>query len=173
MNHLITYQSKYGSSQTYAQWLGEALQAPVSAQEEADPASLEAAQVIIHCGGIYAGRILGLDAMKKKVNRLTDKRFIILAVGASPYFEEAMKQIIATALKDLKGPAEIYYARGIYDEEAMKFLDRQMCRMLRRSLKKKDPKTLEPWEKGLVDMVPGRHDFKDKVYLDPLLEALK
>ena len=48
-----------------------------------------------------------------------------------------------------------------------------LCKMLRRSVSKKDPKDREVWEQALMegDETEGR-DWTDKSYIEPIVEAI-
>ena len=67
----------------------------------------------------------------------------------------------------------MFYGRGTYDESRMDFKDRTLCRMLKKSLSKKDPSTFEPWMKALFEVDGKAGDWIDEKYLDPLVEYIK
>ena len=48
-----------------------------------------------------------------------------------------------------------------------------MCRLLRKTVEKKDPDTLEPWEKALMEASGKACDWTDRRYLEPLLGFLR
>ncbi len=85
---------------------------------------------LIFGGGIYATGIGGLSFLKKNFKALKDKKIAVFCVGASPYDEEALKLIADHNLKnELKG-IPCFYCRGAWDEDAMTFVDRTLCKML-------------------------------------------
>ena len=51
--------------------------------------------------------------------------------------------------------------------------DRTMCKMLQKSIAKRDPSTYEPWMVGLMSAVGQTGDWTDKKYLAPLMEYLR
>lgn len=55
----------------------------------------------------------------------------------------------------------------------MTFQDRTLCKLLRRSVAKRDPDTYEPWMKALMCAAGQACDWTDKSYLTPLIEYLK
>lgn len=55
----------------------------------------------------------------------------------------------------------------------MKFIDRTLCKMLQKSVAKKDPSTYEPWMKALMCAVGQDCDWTDKKYLIPLLDYIE
>lgn len=170
---IIVYQSKYGATKKYVQWL----QAMTNFQciETSKAVVNEVAQykVIILCGGIYASGIAGLSFLKKNMDKFKNKKLAILCVGASPYEESAFKEMKAHNLKGNLRDIPLFYGRGAWNESKMKFVDRTLCRMLQKSVAKKDPSTYEPWMKALVCAAGKNCDWTDKKYLIPLMEYLK
>lgn len=57
--------------------------------------------------------------------------------------------------------------------DAMSVIDRNLCRMLRKAVARKDPKEYEAWERALMEAGDGRCDWTDRKYLQPLLAELK
>ena len=60
----------------------------------------------------------------------------------------------------------------MWDESRMTFIDRNLCRLLQKSVEKKDPNTYEPWMKALMAAAGQSCDWTDKKYLAPLMECL-
>ncbi|MCI5595220.1 MAG: flavodoxin domain-containing protein [Lachnospiraceae bacterium] len=48
MKYLVTYSSKYGSTQKYAKWIGEALSCEVKEVQKVDPKMMHHFDVVIH-----------------------------------------------------------------------------------------------------------------------------
>lgn len=170
---MIIYRSKYGAARKYAGWLQE--MTGFACVEASKAAAEEAAQceTVVLCGGIYASGIAGLSFLRKNISKLKDGKLAVLCVGASPYddgaFEEIRKHNLKNDLKDIP----LFYARGAWNESAMTWKDRTLCRLLQKSVAKKDPDTYEPWMKALMCAVGQTCDWTDKKYLDPLMEYLE
>jgi len=168
---LILYKSKYGSAAKYAAWLNEALQGDITSLDAFDYNFNDYDQIVL-IGGIYAGGIAGIKKLKKHMSTLTAKKLVVLAVGASPYDEAAVSKLKAQNLQEISG-IPLFYARGAYDEQKMKLIDRTLCKALRKSLTKKDPAEFEPWMKALAEADDGSYDWSDSLQLAPLIEYLK
>lgn len=170
---VIIYQSKYGATQKYADWLHEmtgfdCVKTPkASLEEEAKY------QTIILCGGVYASGIAGLKFLKKNIGRLRDKKIAILCVGAAPYDEKAFEELRNHNLKNGLENIPLFYGRGQWNLNQMTFTDRMLCTMLMKSIAKKDPSTYEPWMAGLMSAAGQKADWTDKKYLAPLAEYVK
>ena len=100
MNGVILYQSKYGATKRYAEWLSEETGFQCIETKKADINEIIAYDVIILGGGIYASGIAGLSFLKKNINKLADKKVIVFCCGASPYEENAFLQIKKHNIKD-------------------------------------------------------------------------
>lgn len=65
-----------------------------------------------------------------------------------------------------------FYLQGAYDEEQMSFVDRTLCRLLRRNLKKKDRSQLKGWEIAMADSDGLKSDWTREDKLDPIKKIL-
>ena len=170
---LILLRSKYGASRQYAQWLHEQIPSELAEQSSFKPQNLKAYSQIVLFGGIYAGSIAGVTFLIKHRELLAGKTLAVFAVGASPASPDVLAVLQKKLNKDLPS-AHLYYGRGSYDEQQMHFLDRTMCRMLRKSLVKKDPAVLQPWEQGLLESAGrGCCSWCDPEALKPLCALLE
>lgn len=169
---IILYQSKYGATKKYANWLQEETDYDCVETKSVNLNRLSEYDTIILGGGVYASGIAGLSFLKKNIGRLSDKKIVVFCVGASPYDEDAITQIRTLHFKDELSNVPLYYCRGAWDEDAMTFRDRTLCKMLQKAVAKKDPSTYEPWEKALMCSVGKKCDWTDKKYLQPLISSL-
>ena len=97
---IILYQSKYGATKKYVDWLVEELGYDYAETKNSKVANLLNYDVIILGGGVYASGIAGLQFLKKNIGQLTDKKIVVFAVGASPYDEKAIQQVRELHFKD-------------------------------------------------------------------------
>lgn len=170
---IILYQSKYGATKKYADWLVEETGYDCIETKNAKIADLHNYDVIILGGGVYASGIAGLQFIKKNIGQLADKKVAVFAVGASPYDEKAIMQIREMHIKDELRNISLFYCRGAWDEEKMKFMDRTLCKMLQKAVAKQNPEEYEPWQKALMCAVGQKCDWTDKSYLEPLLKHIE
>ncbi len=170
---IILFQSKYGATLKYARWLQEMMDFDCVETPKAAPEQVLQYEIVVLCGGIYASGIAGLSFFKKNFGSLKGKKTAILCVGASPYDEDALAAVREHNLTgDLKG-IPLFYGRGAWDMSRMKFIDRTLCKMLQKSVAKKDPDTYEPWMKALMSVAGQSCDWTDRKYLTPLAEYLR
>lgn len=169
---IILYRSKYGATKKYADWLVEETGFDCMETKNAKAEVLQQYDVVILGGGVYASGIAGLQFLKKNISQLAGKKIAVFAVGASPYDETAIAQIRDMHFKDALSDIPLFYCRGAWDEDKMKFTDRTLCKMLQKAVSKQDPQTYEPWQKALMCAVGKSCDWTDKSYLEALLNYI-
>ena len=172
MKGIILYTSKYGATKKYADWLAEETGFSCIETKKAKVKELANYDVIILGGGIYAFSIAGLSFIKKNIDALGGKKLAVFCCGASPYEEQAFKEIKKHNMRGSISEVPLFYCRGAWDMEAMTPMHRTMCKMLRKSVSKKDPDEYEVWEKALMAAGDNKCDWTDKEYLKPLLEFI-
>jgi len=171
---IILYQSKYGATKKYADWLREATQYECLEIKKAKVQQIKKYDIIILGGGIYASGIAGISFLKRNIQYLKSGKLIVFCVGASPYEENAFREICAHNLTGSLKDIPCFYCRGMLDEEVMSFKDRTLCKMLKKAISRQDPSTLLPWQAALMETNnKAKCDWTDKKYLDPLLDCVK
>ena len=174
MNDLIVlYQSKYGATKKYAEWLSYELSCELVETKNARINDIEKYNTVILGGGIYASGIAGLSFIKKHYKKLMDKKLVVYAVGASPYDEKAMIALKAHNFKNDIADIPCFYCRGAWNEEIMTLKDKTLCKMLKTVVGKKDPPAYEPWESALMEAIGSNADWTDKENLKPILEYIR
>lgn len=170
---IILYQSKYGATKIYAEWLKEEIGFDCIETKKADIKKVVSYDKIIIGGGIYASGIAGLSFLKKNYSSLREKDIAVFCVGASPYEESAFREIVAHNFKNEIQGITCFYCRGAWNEEAMSFKDKMLCNMLQKAVSKKSPDEYKIWEKALMCAVGQKCDWTDKKYLAPIIEFAK
>lgn len=173
MKGIVIYKSKYGSTKKYAEWIVEETGYDISEISKVKKSDMDNYDVIVLGGGIYAMGIAGLSLLKKNPELVHEKKVFVFCNGASPYEEEAYKEVKEHNMKDQLKDVPVFYFRGAFDMESMGLIDRNLCKMLQRAVAKKDPKDYAVWEKALVEAGNSKCDWTDKKYIEPLVNELK
>ncbi|NLD34438.1 MAG: flavodoxin [Clostridiales bacterium] len=168
----VIYQSKHGATKRYAQWLAEALDADLYENKRLKPRDLAAYEAIILAGGLFATGIKGISFLRDNAAALPGKRLYCLGVGASPAEPEVVEELKKNNAKGALADVAFFYARGAWDVQAMTPIDRAMCSMLYKSLRKKEPRELPLWAKALVDCWDQKNDWTDRANLMPLINRV-
>lgn len=172
MKGIILYKSKYGATKKYADWLSEETGFENKEIGQVKVSDIEEYETIVIGGGIYASGIAGLDFLNKNIEVLDNKKIIVFCDGASPYEERAFDEIRNRNMKDKLKDIPLFYCRGSWDMDAMTFVDRNLCKMLRKAVAKKDPSEYEVWEAALMAAGEEKCDWTDKEYLKPIIEEI-
>ena len=172
-NILVIYSSKYGSSEQYARMIEKNIKCKTVKAESITSDMIKSACTLIFIGGIYAGKIRGLDALRKKIHVFNGNNVILVAVGASPYDESSVKMLRKKCVNGFPEGTAFFYARGAYNEKAMTFTDLTMCRMLRKSISKKAPDELEPWMIAMLEAGENSCSWVNESYLQPVYTYIK
>ena len=80
--------------------------------------------------------------MKKHIEQLENKRIAVFCVGASPFDEQAFKQVYEHNFSGNLSNISCFYGRGAWNEEKMSFADRTMCKMLQKNCYEKRPRNI-------------------------------
>ena len=173
MSGIILYKSKYGATKRCAEWIADRTGFSCIRTEKADIKRISEFDTIILGGGIYASGIAGLSFLKKNIGKLNGKKIIVFCCGASPYEQSAFETIVKYNFKDMLAGIPCFYCRGTFDMSGMSFMDRTLCRMLRKAVSKKSPDEYEAWEKGLMEVGENeKGDWVDKSNIEPIIKAI-
>ena len=173
MSGIIIYKSKYGSTRKYAEWLKEATGFEMAEAGKIKIGEVAKYDTIIFGGGIYAGGIAGISFLKKNIGMLKGKKIVAFCCGASPFDADFMKALKERNLSGELSGIPLYYCRGGCDIANMHFSDKALCRMLIKSIEKKDPKERDERDEGFLELARTSCDWTDRSYIGPILEECK
>lgn len=170
---VVIYQSKYGATRRYAQWLSKALDCPCMEKAVCQPEDLQKYDTIIFGGGIYATGIAGISLIKKQYSNLQGKRVVLFAVGASPEDEAIVPALRQNNLPEEMHTIPLFYLRGAFDEGSMKTGDKLLIKMLKSVVLKKAPDKMENWERALAQAIGKTADWTAQEAIEPVLAAVR
>ena len=84
MDAIVVYKTKYGSTKTYAESIGEELGCKVKDAKEITIDELEKYDTIVYGGGLYAEIINGVSVITKNIDRLKNKKIAVYTTGITP-----------------------------------------------------------------------------------------
>lgn len=173
---VVVYKSKYGTTQTYAKWIADDVQADIFQPGEIDLAALQKYDTIVYCGGLYAGGILGFGRIKKNYQTLSNKRLIVVAVGATLKGEAAHQELKRRNLTpEMQDTVQFFSLRGGLNYKKMRFLDRLAMYLMVQSIKAKAKKgeELDNDSKGVLATYGKVVDFTNRAAIAPVVNAIK
>lgn len=176
MNQIaVIYESKYGYTRRYAEWIGEALSCPVFERKAFPSRYLSQYKAIIYGGGLYAGGISGIRFIRQNLKLLSGKPILLFTCGlADPDSSGNISNIRKSLEKEFAGkiPEQIrlFHLRGGIDYSRLNFLHRSMMSMLRKMLLKKEECSRSEEDRRILETYGQCLDFTDRGSIRPLVE---
>ena len=174
MNAVVVYKSRYGSTKTYAQWIGEALSCPVLEGKGVKITDLEKYDTIIYGGGLYAEVINGVILLTKNTEKLKGKKLVVYTTGITPldcreYYD---KLVLEKNFKpEIRDNFKIFNFLGKMVVDELSFVHRTAIKTLKKIMSGKENPT--EMEKLLVDLCDADGDFCDKYAIGELLDYVR
>ena len=137
MNAIVVFQSKYGSTEKYSQWIAEALHCSAKKLEDIQPGELAGYDTLLYGGGLYAGSINGLKKFLKLLGSAEGKRLGLFMVGMT---DPAQKEVYEeAAARNIPGAWKACFAvfalRGDHRYSKMSGPHKLMMRMMQAASK--------------------------------------
>lgn len=150
---IVIYESKYGSTKRYAQWIQEELKCNIKPLSEIKTVNLNDYDNIIFGGGVHAGGISGWDRFQKLVKkdlkeiyhrRLGDEGYVpkreivVFACGINIKSFETKSQLREVNFDKawLKG-ITCFFLDGAYNPDKVKGIDNMIMKVMKKFLKDK------------------------------------
>ncbi|GAX46423.1 flavodoxin domain-containing protein [Pseudolactococcus reticulitermitis] len=171
MNNIaVIYQSHYGTTQKYAEWIAQALDADLLNRKKVSVSDLSQYDMIIYGGGLYAGGLLGIDLVSKS----KFKHLVVFTVGLADPKLMDYAEIMAKAFQNQAyQPDQVYHFRGGIDYPKLSFLHRSLMTLLKKTVEKKSDSEISAEGKAILETYGQKVDFIDKEVLIPLLTYVK
>ncbi len=174
MNPIVIYKTKYGSTKTYAQWIGEALCCPIKDAKEVKVEDLKEFDTIIYGGGLYAEVINGVTLITKNIKKLEGKRLVVYTTGITPltcrdYYD---KMVIEKNFKpEIREKIKVFNFLGKMILEELSPVHRTALKTLKKIMSSKENPT--EMEQLLVRLCDADGDFTEKEAINELLEYIQ
>ncbi|WP_315081726.1 flavodoxin domain-containing protein [uncultured Clostridium sp.] len=175
---VVVYQSKYGSTKKYAEWISEELSCDLFERKDVTPNQLEYYETIIYGGGLYAGGVSGIKLITKSFKQLKNKNIIIFTCGlADPKdrinvkgIREGLNKVLS---EEMKKVIKIFHLRGAIDYSKLGIVHKSMMSMLYKMTLKKKYESLREEEKEMIDTYGKVVNFIDKDTIKPIVLYVK
>lgn len=177
-NIIVVYQSKYGSTKKYAEWLAEELSCDLIEKKNISIEKLLEYDTIIYGGGLYAGGISGINLITKNFDKLSNKNLILFTCGLADTNNkeniDSIKNSISKILSvEMQDKIKIFHLRGGIDYKKLNFVHKAMMKIMYNMLCKKDAETLKNDDKDLIATYGDVVDFTNKTTIKPIVEYVK
>lgn len=166
---LVFYKSNTGFTERYARWIADDLGADVMPLDEVSSATLEAYDLLVFGGPLFASRIAGLNKVQTWMGKLSKKTWVVFATGATPSDKTFVKSIEQINFPpNVQKPARFYYFLSGINFEKMGWFNRLLIRIFGRMSQKR--------VKGASASASSQFrsvDLADKVYIEPLIRYIQ
>ncbi len=171
MKTAVVYQSHYGTTKRYAEWIAEELGAELLERRKVSPADLLRYDGVIYGGGLYASGILGV----KLVAENPVKRLIVFTVGLADPRTTDYGGITAKNLSDeARSRAKIFHLRGGIDYKKLSLIHRgAMAMMKKMRVDNKTEDELSEEDRAFRDTYGKYVDFTDRETILPIVREVR
>lgn len=174
----VIYESKYGSTRRYAQWIAEALSCPMFERKHFNPQDFSQYEVIVYGGGLYAGSVSGIRLIARNQKLLSGKKIVLFTCGLMDPNDPANSSAIHAALSNVLSPEmlkqmKIFHLRGAIDYSRLGLIHKFMMFMLRHMLLHKTSHTLSAGDRQILDTYGKTLDLVDSESIKPLADYVK
>jgi len=175
---VVIYESKYGTTKKYAEWISNELKATLLERNEVKIGQLESFDTIIYGGSLYAGGTSGISLITKNFDKIKEKNLVVFTCGlANPKKEDNIKGIQFGLNKsfssEMKDKVILFHLRGGIDYKKLGLVHKLMMAMLKMQLSKKDVETLTSEDKELLATYGKKIDFTDRSTIIPLVKFVR
>ncbi|MBO0450831.1 flavodoxin domain-containing protein [Candidatus Enterococcus murrayae] len=135
MTSIVIYATKKGSTGLYAKTFAEKNDYQIFEYTQAPPEELASAEKIFYFGSVYAGNVLGLDELKKKIS--TSQQITIISVGLTSKNDQEKLAEIHNGIMKIFPEAKMFHLRGRLEKEQLKLPEKLIVKMISKASKKK------------------------------------
>lgn len=168
-NLAVVHFSKHGMTEKYARWIAEELNAALIDGKKAKDVELRKYSFVIFGGPIYAGKISGVDLLKRN---LFD-HLVVFTVGLSDPVGMDYADLDKSLQKLKSIPEGIFHFRGGIDYTQLSMANKLLLKVIINSLKKVPDAELTSENKALIETYGQTVDFSDRTAIEPLVAYVR
>jgi menaquinone-dependent protoporphyrinogen IX oxidase len=170
MKTAVVYQSNYGRTKQYAEWIAAELEADIIERKKANVATLAGYDLVIYGGGLYAGGILGVSFVAKN----PVKNLVVFTVGLADPLATDYSEIMNKGFPDgASKPLRVFHLRGGIDYKELSFIHKGMMGMVKKTAEKKTEAERTDEDKLFLETYGKEIDFIDRGSIAPLVEFVR
>ena len=175
MKTAVIYESRYGYTKKYAQWLSQALSCDLFDRKTVRTEQLKLYDVIIYGGGLYAGGVSGIRLFTGNFDLISDKTLILFTCGLADPSDPQNAEHIRAGLSKVLSPRmqekiKLFHLRGGMDYSKLNMAHKSMMAMLFHLTKRKDPVKLRAEDLEMLQTYGKTVDFTDPAAIQPIVD---
>jgi menaquinone-dependent protoporphyrinogen IX oxidase len=169
-NILVVYQSNYGRTKQYAEWIAEELGADIIERKQASATMLAGYDCVVYGGGLYAGGVLGVSLVAKN----PVKNLVVFTVGlADPAVTDYSEIMDRGFPEGADKPLRVSHLRGGIDYKELSLIHKGMMGMVKKAAEKKSEAARTDEDKLFLETYGKEIDFTDRGSIAPLVEFVR
>lgn len=174
----VVYQSKYGATRKYAEWIVGELSCDLFEGKDIKAGDLLPYDTIILGGGLYAGGVNGIKLLTKNFSKFSDKNLILFTCGlADPSdtvnTDHIKKSLYKDLTEEMKDKIKVFHLRGAMDYSKLSPIHRSMMAFVCKMTAKKDQDSLTEEDKEMLASYGKKVDFINKESILPLINYIR
>ncbi len=172
MQAVIIYKSISGFTEKYATWIAEELKSDLYNVNQISAEKLSKYDIIIFGGSLHAVGINGINIIKENLPKLTGKKIVIFAVGASPARENVLDEVKNKNFSaEEQNRIEFFYLRGGFNYKKLDFTYKVLMSLMRVRILMKKNKSSD--DKGLLASYTKPLDCTKKENIKPIIDYIQ
>jgi len=175
---LVVYNSKYGHTQKYAQWLAEELNVDMCESKNLHGNLLNDYSTILFGSGLYAGQNKAALLIVKYFEQIQDKKVVLFTCGLADVTNETniinINKALDTVLTpEIRNRIKIFHVRGGIDYHNLSFVHKTMMKVVHMKLSKTPENELNDEDRAFMATYGQQIDFSDKKMTEPIIRYCK
>jgi len=167
---VVVYKSKYGKTKRYAEWIAEALNAPLFENGNITPLQLNNYDIVVYGGGLYGGEINGVKLVTKNFCKL----LVVFTVGLADPGNTDFKPILEnTFTGEQLSKTKVFHLRGGIDYSKLSLVHKGIMAVMKKMIEKKPSAERDGDSAGILETYGKNIDFSDKETIKPLTEYVR
>lgn len=134
---LIVFESKYGATRQYAEWLAGELVLPVTTAREVSALQLQQADFLVVGTPVYTGVFSIKNWLKKQVKAVSGKKLFFFVVNATAAAEQAKRDqfVLNSVPPEIRQNSGIFFLPGRLLHKRLNFFDSLLLSVAARLMK--------------------------------------
>ena len=169
----VIVQSKRGTTQQYAGWIAEALDASLFEAASVKPAQLADYDVVVYGGWLFASKISGVKLVTGNMDKI--KSLVVFSVGlADPETTDWAETLKVNFMPEHLAEIKVFHLRGGLDFKKLGLVEKGMMSMVKKAAAKKPREKHTSEDIALLAIPPGGEcNFMDKATIEPLVAYVR
>ncbi|MGL5750352.1 MAG: flavodoxin domain-containing protein [Paraclostridium sp.] len=169
----VIYKTKYGSTKKYAGWIALKLEADLYEVSDIRPKHLLEYDIIIFGGGLYIGKINGINFIKNNYDKIKDRQLLIFTVGMQTINDDIRDKIIDMNFKNMElENVNIFNYMGAFEYRQLSIIDKMLITPIKKQIYYKNVRDLTIEDENLLKGFKNLVDLSNKKSINSLIEEV-